>query len=178
AILIGIDCYLSSPLHGCVSDAIAMEKYLLEVLEVPRNRIQTFHGPKVHISDVSTLLNCANIVRTLLSLVRNPEIDTNDIIIIYCSGHGSCYQCSEYYFDKDSPSKTVSIAGTGSIETLYPMDRDMLDENGVTIPDISDREFNSILTQISHSKGHQITVILDCCHTGSITQGIDKQGAR
>ncbi len=57
------------------------------------------------------------------------------------------------------------------------MDRDMPDENGVTIPDISERKFNSILTQISRSKGHQITVILDCCHTGSITRGIDKQGA-
>ncbi len=57
------------------------------------------------------------------------------------------------------------------------MDRDMLDENGVTIPDISDKEFNSILSQISCSKGHHITVILDCCHAGSITRGINKQGA-
>ncbi len=58
------------------------------------------------------------------------------------------------------------------------MDRDMPDENGVTIPDISDKEFNSILSQISRSKGHHITVILDCCHAGSITRGINKQGAR
>ncbi len=75
------------------------------------------------------------------------------------------------------PLAQLSISGTGSIEALYPMDRDMPDENGVTIPDISEREFNSILTQISRSKGHRIMVILDCCHTGSITQGIDEQGA-
>ncbi|PBK79174.1 hypothetical protein ARMGADRAFT_1040984 [Armillaria gallica] len=167
----------SSPLRGCVSDAIAMEKYLTEVLGVPRNRIQTLHGPKVHTSDVSTLPNRVNIIHMLLSLAGNPEIDTGDIIIYY-SGHGSCYQCSEYYFDEDSPSTTVSIAGAGSIEALCPMDRDMPDENDVTIPDISDREFNSILSQISRSKGHRITVILDCCHAGSITRGIDEQGAR
>ncbi|KAK0443302.1 caspase domain-containing protein [Armillaria borealis] len=178
AILIGIDWYQSSPLRGCVSDAISMEKFLIEVLGVPKNHIQTLHGPQIHTPDVSTLPNRANIIRMLLSLAGNPDIETGDNIIIYYSGHGSCYQCSEYYFDKDSPSTTVSIAGAGSTEALCPMDRDMLDENGVTIPDISDREFNSILTQISRSKGHRITVILDCCHAGSITRGIDEQGVR
>ncbi|PBK65059.1 hypothetical protein ARMSODRAFT_917772, partial [Armillaria solidipes] len=154
AILIGIDGYQSSPLRGCVSDAISMEKFLIEVLGVPKNRIQTLHGPQIHTSDVSTLPNRANIIRMLRSLAGNPDIETGDNIIIYYSGHGT----------------TVSIAGAGSIEALCPMDRDMLDENGVTIPDISDREFNSILTQISRSKGHRITVILDCCHAGSITR--------
>ncbi len=86
-----------------------MEKYLIEVLGVPRNRIQMLHGPKVHTSDVSTLLNRANIIHMLLSLAGNPEIDTGDIIIIYYSGHGSCYQRSEYYFDEDSPSTTIDF---------------------------------------------------------------------
>lgn len=178
AILIGIDAYQSSPLHGCVSDAISMEKYLIEVLGVPKNRIQTLHGPQIRTSDVSTLPNRANIIRMLLSLTGNPDIDTGDNIIIYYSGHGSYYPCSEYYFDKDPPCTTVSIAGAGSIEALCPMDRGALDENRVPIPDISDREFNSILTQISRSKGHRITVILDCCHAGSITRGFEDQGAR
>ncbi len=139
-----------------------MEKYLTEVLGAPRDHIQTLHGPKVHTSNVSTLPNCANIIHMLLSLAGNPEIDTGDIIIIYYSGYGSCYQCSEYYLHEDSPSTTVSIVGAGSIEALCPMDRDILDENGVTIPDISNREFSSILSPISRSKRHQITVILDC----------------
>ncbi len=38
------------------------------------------------------------------------------------------------------------------------------------IPDISDREINIILKCICHVKGHQITVILDCCHSGGATR--------
>ncbi|KAK0433824.1 caspase domain-containing protein, partial [Desarmillaria tabescens] len=38
------------------------------------------------------------------------------------------------------------------------------------IADISDRQINTILTQISRAKGRRITLILDCCHAGSITR--------
>ncbi|KAK0227231.1 hypothetical protein EDD85DRAFT_776951 [Armillaria nabsnona] len=112
------------------------------------------HGPQIHTSNISTLLNRANIIHMLLSLTGNHDIDTSNNIIIYHSGHGSYYPCSEYYFDKDPLCMTVSIAGAGSIEALCPMDCGALYENCVPIPDICDREFNSILTQITHSKGH------------------------
>ncbi|SJL17896.1 uncharacterized protein ARMOST_21463 [Armillaria ostoyae] len=58
---------------------------------------------------------------------------------------------------------------TAYIETLCPIDRDKLDANGVPIPDISDCELNTLLTLISREKGHRITVILDCCHSGGAT---------
>ncbi|SJL04774.1 uncharacterized protein ARMOST_08144 [Armillaria ostoyae] len=44
AILICIDGYPYYPLHGCVSDARLMEKYLVENLGVPKNRIQLLLG--------------------------------------------------------------------------------------------------------------------------------------
>ncbi|KAK0433819.1 uncharacterized protein EV420DRAFT_1598753 [Desarmillaria tabescens] len=42
--------------------------------------------------------------------------------------------------------------------------------DGMLIADISDRQINTILTQISHAKGRRITLILDCCHAGSVTR--------
>ncbi|KAK0476233.1 hypothetical protein EDD18DRAFT_1265720 [Armillaria luteobubalina] len=155
-----------------------MEKYLIEGLGVPKNRIQTLHGPQIHVPNISTLPSRANIISMLLSLAKNPDINTGDIIVIYYSGHGSSYPFSDYFTDEDSPGTNVSIAGAGSVEVLCPMDRDMLDENGIPIPDISDRELNSILTQVSRSKGHRITVILDSCNSGGATRGVDEHEAR
>ncbi|PBK98852.1 hypothetical protein ARMGADRAFT_590559 [Armillaria gallica] len=45
AVLIGVDRGPHYPLHGCVSDAELMEKYLVEDLGVPSNRIQRLLGP-------------------------------------------------------------------------------------------------------------------------------------
>ncbi len=42
--------------------------------------------------------------------------------------------------------------------------------SGAIIPDITDRELNAILKQISYAKGNRITFILDCCHAGSVTR--------
>ncbi len=38
--------------------------------------------------------------------------------------------------------------------------------NDEAIPDISDREFNTIQSRIAETKGHRITVILDCSYGG------------
>ncbi len=57
-----------------------------------------------------------------------------------------------------------------TLEALCPIDRGTPDVDGAPISDISDREINTILDQISRVKGHQITVILDCCHSGGATR--------
>ncbi len=91
----------------------------------------------------------ANIVNTLLGLSTNVAITKNDNILILFSGHGASYKCEDYYSEQ-----------AGIIEALCPADRDPA--NG--IPDISDRELSTILAEICRTKGHHITVILDCCH--------------
>ncbi|PBK84030.1 hypothetical protein ARMGADRAFT_1088728 [Armillaria gallica] len=58
------------------------------------------------------------------------------------------------------------------------MDRDCPDEDGNPVSDISDREFNSTPTQISRSKGHRITDILDCSHAGGSTRYFPVEGVR
>ncbi|PBK90972.1 hypothetical protein ARMGADRAFT_872604, partial [Armillaria gallica] len=153
AVLIGIDAYKTYPLCGCVSDALTMENYLINDLGVPKERIQRLLGPTEHGSlNNFSVPSRTNIVSSLLNIVQNPEIEVGDNVIIYFSGHGTSYSPSDVGFD----------AETGSIEALCPIDRGDLDANDIPIPDISDREINAILTEISRSKGHHITFILDC----------------
>ncbi|KAK0227266.1 caspase domain-containing protein [Armillaria nabsnona] len=194
AVLIGIDSYNNpmSLLQGCVRDALAMQTYLMEDLSVPADRIQLLLNPHPYRDTVSdttafqVLLNpighifcnlypeplatssCSlptreNIIRTLVDLSTNSKIQRGDHIIFFFSGHGSSYACSSYFKD--------DIGRNGNVEVLCPMDRTSRDvPYRSIIPDISDREINVILKRICHAKGHQITVILDCCHSGGATR--------
>ncbi|KAK0431850.1 hypothetical protein EV421DRAFT_2064352, partial [Armillaria borealis] len=162
AVLIGIDAYKSSPLRGCVSDALLVEKYLKEEIGVPQERIQRLLGSQDTSSDDPSFPSRINIVNTLLSLVDNPQIEVGDNIIIYFSGHGSGYSPKDYHFGDAEDSG--SLGGVDeSIEAICPIDRDTIDGSGLRVPDISDREINSIFQQISRSKGHRITFFLDAC---------------
>ncbi|KAK0474333.1 peptidase C14, caspase domain-containing protein, partial [Armillaria luteobubalina] len=157
AVLIGVDSYNNpmSLLQGCVRDALAMRAYLMEDLMVPGCRIQLLLNPHPY--------RDANIIRTLVDLSTNPKIQRGDRIIIFFSGHGSSYRGDSYFKD--------DIGRNGNVEVLCPMDRTSQDvPYHSIIPDISDREINVILKRICHAKGHKITVILDCCHSGGATR--------
>ncbi|KAK0462287.1 uncharacterized protein EV420DRAFT_1221412, partial [Desarmillaria tabescens] len=112
-----------------------------------------------------------HIIDALLSLMNNKEIEKGDNIIIYYAGHGSSYEYSGHLnAKKPDDGAEISFGSVGCIEALCPINRDTCDANGNTVPDISDRELNMILTLISRSKGHHITVILDCCHSGGVSR--------
>ncbi len=137
-----------------------MEKYLTEDIGVPPNRIQLLLGSKEHTSSADPMNpSRANIIDALLSIIDNPEILYGDKIVIFYSGHGSSYP-----FEREGDALKY-------IEALCPIDRDTIGDDGKSVPDISDREFNTILKQISQVKGQHITVILDCCHSGSVSRG-------
>ncbi|KAK0227235.1 peptidase C14, caspase domain-containing protein, partial [Armillaria nabsnona] len=191
AVLIGIDTYPSSPLRGCVNDANKIAQYLMEDLGVAEDHIQRLlsantplHMPHTSNTFIGTINNgvqrlfdwssmttshidCmsptrANIIASLLRLSTDSRIKEGDNILIHFSGHGSKYFCSDY------PPYKATSAGTGTIEVLCPIDRD--EGHGGMVPDISDREINVILSEISRTKGHRITLILDCCHSSGLTR--------
>ncbi|KAK0484553.1 caspase domain-containing protein [Armillaria novae-zelandiae] len=176
AILIGIDGYASYPLHGCVADALAVKQYLVEDLLVSQERIQSLLGPMNHHdtspTEISSIPSRENILSVLLSLITNSDIECGDPIIIFFAGHGSRYALSDYDNDEDYDCDDELDDGCSHkfIEALCPIDRNTFDSRGMLIPDISDRELNNILSQISRIKGHRITFILDCCHAGSVTR--------
>ncbi|PBK84610.1 hypothetical protein ARMGADRAFT_909369, partial [Armillaria gallica] len=153
AVVIGIDAYNNprDSLHGCVSDALNFMDYLVKDLKVPVEQIQLLLSRIRH-----SIPTRSNIISALVGISENTKIRCGDNIIVFFSGHGTCYPCTMYFTD--------TIGGQGNVKALCPMDR------GLTIPDISDREMNIILKQICHSKGHRITVFLDCCHSASATR--------
>ncbi|PBK90841.1 hypothetical protein ARMGADRAFT_1111605, partial [Armillaria gallica] len=173
AVLIGIDGYSSYPLRGCVVDALAVKQYLAEDLLVPEDRIQSLLGLMNHRdtsqADLSSIPSRENILSVLLSLITNPDIERSDPIIIFLTGHGSRDAMSDYDDDEDSDFDEEDGHSHGFVEALCPIDCDTIDSSGIPIPDISDRELNAVLFILSRTKGHRITVILDCCHAGSIT---------
>ncbi|PBK95018.1 hypothetical protein ARMGADRAFT_925773 [Armillaria gallica] len=136
-----------------------MEKYLTEDLSVPSNGIQLLLRCKKHASPNDLMYpSHAHIIGALLNLITNPEI-VHNIIIIYYARHGSHYPLTEDGKDDE----------TEYIEALCPINYNTPGDNGKHVPDISNYIFNTILTLISLSKGHQITVILDCCHSGGVS---------
>ncbi|KAK0219723.1 hypothetical protein EDD85DRAFT_730162, partial [Armillaria nabsnona] len=156
AILMGIDGYLSYPLRDCVADALTMEEYL---------RIQRLLGPACYgdtSTDVSSIPSRTNIISLLHSLTDNPNIERNDPIIIYFAGHGSHYPWSDDDNDPDFDEELNDEHSQKFIEVLCPMDHNTLDSSGAPTPDITDRELNAILAQISCTKGNRIMCILDC----------------
>ncbi|KAK0466654.1 hypothetical protein IW261DRAFT_1319056, partial [Armillaria novae-zelandiae] len=160
AVLIGIDAYQSRPLRGCVSDALLIEKYLKEEIGVPQERIQLLLGSQDTSSKDTSFPSRTNIMETLLSLIENPQIEVGDNIIIYFSGHGVGYSSTEYHLGDTEDNRRLGGMDE-SIEAICPIDRDGIDSSGLRVPDISDREINSIFQQISRSKGDQITFFLD-----------------
>ncbi|SJL17768.1 uncharacterized protein ARMOST_21329 [Armillaria ostoyae] len=178
AVIIGIDGYPTPQdiLHSCVRDATNVFEYLTINMGVPEDHVKLLLSPQP--SNVSSILLPirAHIIDTLLSLSTNPRIHYGDNIVIYYAGHGAVYHC------KTHPA-FASLGKTGTIEALCPMDRNTTkanDGNCKPIPDISDREIYTILDEIRRTKGHHITVILDCCHSSSQTRvpGGSIQGRR
>ncbi len=133
--LIGIDGYPYYPLHGCVSDAKLMERYLIDDLGVPSNRIQLLLGTSgVEVNPDLGIISPtrANIIRTLYSLIDNCNIKRGDNIVVYFAGHGARYAAREYYRSRIPPD--ASLASIRPMEALCPMDRNRFGRYGITHP--------------------------------------------
>ncbi|PBK84490.1 hypothetical protein ARMGADRAFT_974215, partial [Armillaria gallica] len=125
-----------------------MEEFLTKYLGVPEGHIQC-------LLTVTTPTR-KKIIDTLLGLSTSPQIQHGDNIIIYFAGHGSSYDLED-----SGPFEADDISAVGFIQALCPVDRTASGID-ISIHDISDREINTILAEISRVKGNHITLILDC----------------
>jgi hypothetical protein len=156
AFLIGIDKYESTSLvqkslRGCVNDVEAMRIFLLNQLNVPSNHICLLTNQQA---------TRATILQTFQTfLIHNPAIAYGDQILFHYSGHGS-----------RRPDPTGKEPD-GYNETIVPYDGRTLG-----VYDIPDTTLAALLERLAASKGKHITVILDCCHSGSGTRGIELPG--
>jgi hypothetical protein len=154
ALLVGIDTYKAvNGLQGCVNDVEAMRILLMNRYAVPEQCIQLLANARA---------TRRNILKAFTEhLINNPDIRRGDQILFHYSGHGS-----------QSPARPEDYEPDGLNETLVPYDSRLGDGY-----DITDKELAALLDQLANAKGDHITVILDCCHSGSGTRAAQDASA-
>ncbi|KZV69359.1 hypothetical protein PENSPDRAFT_652436 [Peniophora sp. CONT] len=174
AVLIGVDKYRDSTrnLSGAVKDAQRMKAFLLK------------QQPPVSEDRIVFLKNGNATARAIIRCLQNlcgkaedaPARDVHvqdgmgvemrdktmpsygDPILIYYAGHGSTLP-KPHGWTSENPR----------IQCLSPHDAGIGRTNSV-INVIPDRTFGVLLERLANAKGNNITVILDCCHSGSGTR--------
>ncbi|KAK0187313.1 caspase domain-containing protein [Armillaria mellea] len=157
AVVIGIDKYLSNGirnLSGAVADADAFNEFLQNTLRVPKGQIKNMRDEEATRETIETEIK---------DLGKNPAIKKDDPILIFFAGHGA---------EANAPSGWSSA--NGKIQMLVPHDfihsgsSDSKQGQGVL-----DLRLSRLLADLAAKKSDNITVILDCCHSGSGTRTDD-----
>ena len=155
ALLVGIDKYPLpvTPLQGCVNDVIAIKKYL-------RSHIKT-QGWELHLK---VLQNEQATRQAIIDGFRQHlhQADNNDVVFFYYSGHGS---------QEPAPPEFWHLEPDKLNETLVCYDSRLPEGR-----DLADKELAFLIWEISQNNPH-ITLILDCCHSGSGTKDPLQQNA-
>ncbi|KAG6834627.1 hypothetical protein H0H93_008494, partial [Arthromyces matolae] len=160
AVIIGIDAYQEqsglNPLSYAASDANLFESWLISK-GVPKKHITSLRNEEATGKGIRDALQ---------SIAENPNIGRNSNLSIYFAGHGSTMK-----------APTGWPTGNGEMQMLLPQDFDSRLKEDVkgswTQPGrpIFDVEFGYLIRSSFNKKGLHITVILDCCHSGSGTRG-------
>lgn len=148
ALLVGIDNYPApvSPLKGCINDVIAIEEYL-------RSRVKT-EGWNLHLKTLK------DEQATRLAIIDNfrqhlCQANSNDVALFYYSGHGS---------REPAPPEFWHLQPNKLNETLVCYES--------RLPrgwDLADKELAKLISEVAQKNPH-ITLIFDCCHSGSGTR--------
>ncbi|HEY0876215.1 MAG TPA: caspase family protein [Vicinamibacterales bacterium] len=149
ALLIGINKYLvpGADLRGCVNDVRDMTAVLTE-----------FGGFKKR--DITTLVDTAATQKAMMAGIRAlvKASKKGDVAFLHYSGHGSHVPDDDAHRDETD----------GRDEILCPTDLDWYDP-------LRDDWMRDALDDLRD--GVQLTVIMDCCHSGTITRAIQPPDA-
>lgn len=144
ALLIGIDDYPHmTPLAGCVNDVNLMRSVLTENLGFPEKHITMLTNDQATRDGILAAFD-----------ELHEQTGEDDLVVIHYAGHGSRMTDRE----GDEPD--------GMDETIVTFDsgRDPLPNR-----DITDDEINETVLRLSE-KTPYLTLIFDCCHSGTITR--------
>ena len=137
ALVIGIDDYMSlSKLTGAVNDARAVEEFLKSQMKVPSGRIRRLLD-----KDAS----CREIINAFSQLLKNSEINRDDLILIYYAGHGTELEAANGW----------EAGGPGQkIQGICPYDYRKEDVDA-----IPDRTIGGYLNLICEKRGNNIVCL-------------------
>jgi Caspase domain len=91
-------------------------------------------------------------------LLENTKIKPGDAVVIYYAGHGTVY-----------PANRFRPRVRDHVEAILPIDRGEK-KDGKMVPDIFDFELKGFLKRLNKSRTRNITVVFDCCYSGSMTR--------
>jgi hypothetical protein len=147
ALLIGINRYPSfaprGQLSGCVNDVEVMRQALVNSFNFPENHVEVLTDGHATREGILTAMQ---------ELVE--RVGQDDVVVVHYSGHGS--QMTD--LEGDEPD--------GFDETIVPYDsgRDPYPNR-----DIKDDEIYLWLKDLT-AKTSSVTLVFDCCHSGTITR--------
>ncbi|MBE9117676.1 caspase family protein [Lusitaniella coriacea LEGE 07157] len=151
ALLVGIDEYVSPipPLQGCVNDIKAMQDYL-------EGRVAT-GDDRVHIK---TLFNQEATRQAVIEGFRTHlcQATAEDVALFCYSGHGA---------QEQDPPEFWTIEPDRTNETLV-----CYDSRSANGWDLADKELAKLIAEVAEKNPH-ITIVLDCCHSGTGTRDLD-----
>jgi len=149
ALIIGINKYTEvQQLAGAVADANAVQEYLESDLKVPKSQIWNLRDEEA---------TRAEILQKLKDLQYHPHIKYGDPIVVFFAGHGS---------EAEAPAGWE--AEGRKIQMILP--QNYSSEEGNEVHGITDRSLGVLLSDLAKVKGNNITVVFDCCFSGSGTR--------
>ncbi|KAJ7289165.1 caspase domain-containing protein [Mycena rebaudengoi] len=169
-LIVGIDSYIRAAeyptLDGCVNDANAFRDFLLDTrescgLEVPAGNIK-------FLTDEDATRSA--IISTFQShFINNPQIpdNGNTTMIFFFAGHG----------DRVAAPSNLKSSSDGMVETICPHDEGTLDAAGQYVHGIPDYVLGWLLHELAATKGKNITVIFDSCHSGGMGRKVGRARA-
>ena len=172
AVLIGIDFYIEGSerpveyenLSGCVEDVRTVRHYIQRYHTVSEECMKvltatTEHGTDIPLEAKSEWPTNENITNAIRDVTTHAQ--RGDLVYIHYSGHGA--RVDTQYSNLKGPN--------GLDEALVPTD---IQKGGRYLRDV---EFANLLSPMV-AKGLIVTVVLDCCHSGSATRGSYKAQLR
>ncbi len=154
ALIVGINQYNDpriNHLYGCVNDAKRMRNFAETVLGFQQDKI------KMLTNQDATGKNIMDAFENWL--IRKTE--PGDRVLFFFSGHGY------YQPDKNNDEQD------GMDETIVPYDT-VIDKNLKARNMISDDEIGALLKKLC---GRKVVVMIDSCHSGTISRGMDKKNS-
>ncbi|OSZ80602.1 hypothetical protein CAP36_04950 [Chitinophagaceae bacterium IBVUCB2] len=134
-------------LDGCVNDGRSIQSVIVSKFQFDAGKVDTLYNDAA---------NRAAILKSMNDLLDKSK--ANDIAFIYYAGHGSQVPNS---LAKETDKKD---------ESMVPSDTY---KEGVE--DIRDKELAKVFNAFL-DKGVKLTVIMDCCHSGSLSRGPNAPG--
>ncbi|KAH7159603.1 caspase domain-containing protein [Dactylonectria estremocensis] len=154
ALLVGIDCYSREPLEGAVRDAKAISAYLEKRHDLVQIRTLTATPPggsdaTTPVEDPGMWPTYENVTAALDDIAARAE--PGDCAFMHFSGHGT----------RMAATRAFANEATGELAL------NLLTSDGRGIRYLRGEELASSLKRIV-AKGVLVTVVLDCCFSGSV----------